>query len=56
MEVCWSSGIALRGEIPNRPELHWLKTAVVNVVGKGVTLIASGEVREDERWTKVLCR
>lgn len=35
MEVVWPSGIALRGEVSNRPQLHWLKTVVVNVVGKG---------------------
>jgi hypothetical protein len=35
MEVVWPSGAALRGEASNRPELHWLKTVVVNVVGKG---------------------
>jgi len=36
MEVCWSSRVALRGEALNHPELHWLKTVVVNVAGKGV--------------------
>ena len=56
MEVVWPSGVALRGEASNRPQLHWLKTVVVNVVGKGVAVIASGAGREDERWTKVLCR
>jgi hypothetical protein len=56
MEVGWPSGAALRGEASNRPQLHWLKTVVVNVVGKGAAVIASGVVREDERWTRVLCR
>ena len=37
MEVGWPSGAALRGEASNHPQLHWLKTGVVNVVGKGVT-------------------
>jgi hypothetical protein len=37
MEVVWPSGIALRGEVLNRPHLHWLKTVVENVVGKGTT-------------------
>jgi hypothetical protein len=34
----WPSGAALRGEASNsnRPHLHWLKTVVENVVGKGV--------------------
>ena len=36
MKVLWPFGIALRGEIPNRPELRWLKTVVVSVMGKGV--------------------
>jgi len=36
MEVVWPSGVALRGEASNRPQLHWLKTVVVSVVGKGV--------------------
>jgi hypothetical protein len=35
MEVGWPSGAALRGEASNHPQLHWLKTVVVNVVGKG---------------------
>jgi hypothetical protein len=30
MEVGWPSGVALRGETPNRPMLRWLKTVVVN--------------------------
>ena len=34
MEVVWPSGAALRGEASNRPKVHWLKTVVVNVVGK----------------------
>jgi len=33
----WPSGVALRGEASNRPHLHWLKTVVENVVGKGAT-------------------
>jgi hypothetical protein len=28
----------------------WLKTVVLNGVGKGVALIASGVDRKDERW------
>jgi hypothetical protein len=35
MEVAWPSGAALRGEASNRPQVHWLKTVVLNVVGKG---------------------
>ena len=37
IEVVRPSGVALRGEASNRPHLHWLKTVVENVVGKGVT-------------------
>ena len=35
MEVVWPSGAALWGEAPNRPQVHWLKTVVLSVVGKG---------------------
>ena len=35
MEVVWPSGAALRGEASNHPQVHWLKTVVLNVVGKG---------------------
>ena len=35
IEVVWPSGVALRGEASNRPQVHWLKTVVLNVVGKG---------------------
>ena len=37
MEVVWPSGVVLRGMASNRLHLHWLKTVVENVVGKGVT-------------------
>jgi hypothetical protein len=37
MEVVWPSGAALRGEASNRPQVRWLKTVVLSVVGKGVT-------------------
>ena len=56
IEVVWPSGVALRGEASNRPQLHWLKTVVMNVVGERRGSIASGMGREDERGTKVLCR
>ncbi len=35
MAVVWPAEAALRGEPPNRPEVHWLKTVVLNVEGKG---------------------
>jgi hypothetical protein len=35
MEAGWPSGAALRGEASNHPQVHWLKTVVLNVVGKG---------------------
>ena len=34
MEALWPSGVALRGEAPNRPVLRWLKTVVVSDVEK----------------------
>ena len=34
MGVVWPSGAALRGEASNHPQLHWLKTVVVSVVGE----------------------
>ena len=37
IEVAGPSGAALRGEASNRPQVHWLKTVVLSVVGKGVT-------------------
>ena len=37
MEVVWPSGVVLRGMASNCPHLHWLKTVVENVAGKGVT-------------------
>jgi len=36
MEVVWPSGVVLRGMASNRLHLHWLKTVVENVAGKGV--------------------
>ena len=37
MEVAWPSKTALRGEVLNHPQLRWLKTVVVSVVGKVAT-------------------
>jgi len=36
-------GVALRGEAPNRPLLHWLKTVVVSDVGKGALDVSGGD-------------
>jgi hypothetical protein len=49
MEVCWSSRVVLRKMALNHREGHWLKTVVLNVVGKGAVVIASGAGREDGR-------
>jgi len=53
MEACWPSGVALRGEAPNRPVLRWLKTVVLSDREKAC-LIASGgdqeDVPESARW------
>src|SRR5512140_3798748 len=46
MEVVWPSGAGLRGKALNRPHLHWLKTVVENVVGKGAA--RSRQVRVGE--------
>jgi hypothetical protein len=37
MEAGWPSRTALRGEVLNRPQLRWLTTVVVSVVGKVAT-------------------
>ena len=39
----------MRKKAPNRREGPWLKTVVLNVVGKGAAMTASGVDREDER-------
>jgi hypothetical protein len=39
----------LQEQIPNRHELLGLRALVVSVDGKGAALIASGEIRRDER-------
>jgi len=44
MEVCWPSRVGLRRQALNRREGPWLKTAVLNVVGKGAT-------RSRQVWT-----
>jgi hypothetical protein len=52
MEVCWSSRAALRGVALNHPELHWLKTVVVNVVGKGAARsrqVGSGKMSDGRK-------
>lgn len=38
MEESWPSGVCLQGLASNRPERHWLKTVVVSVEGKGVSM------------------
>jgi hypothetical protein len=48
----WTSGVALREEASNHLPGPWLKTVVLNGVGKGVATIASGVGREDERWVE----
>jgi len=35
MEVCWPSRVVLRKKALNRREGPWLKTVVLNIVGKG---------------------
>ncbi len=53
MEV-WPSGTALRGVVSNRRMLHWLKTVVVNDVGKAPVRrqVGTGKLSETEPlWT-----
>jgi hypothetical protein len=40
-------GVALRGEAPNHPLLHWLKTVVVSDVGKGALDVSGGDQEDD---------
>lgn len=42
--MIWTSGAVLREEAPNRPPGLWLKTVVLNGVGKGV-------IRMRQVWT-----
>ena len=44
MEVCWPSRVVLRKKALNHREGPWLKTVVLNVVGKGAT-------RSRQVWT-----
>jgi hypothetical protein len=46
MEDCWPSGVGLRGQAPNHPELRWLKTVVVSVRERA-RLDVSGGDQED---------
>jgi hypothetical protein len=48
MEVVWPSGVGLRGQASNHPQLHWLKTVVVSVVGNVVT-------RSRQVWVGEMC-
>ena len=48
----WTSGVSLREEASNHLPGPWLKTVVLNGVGKGVAKTASGVGREDERWAE----
>ncbi len=48
MMKVWPFGIALRGEVPNRLMLRWLKTVVVSDEEKAPEEVSGGD-REDER-------
>ena len=52
MEICWPSRVVLRRKALNRREGPWLKTVVLNGVGKGAAVIVSGVGRKDERWVE----
>jgi hypothetical protein len=51
MEAGWPSAAAVRTEAVNHHEGRWLKTVVLNVVGKGMAVTVSGVDWEDERGT-----
>ncbi len=54
MEVVWPSRAALRGEALNHPELHWLKTVVVSVVGKGAAgprQVQAGKMSDERKFS-----
>ena len=56
MEVVWPSRAALRGEALNHPELHWLKTVVVSVVGKGAAgprQVQAGKMSDERKFSVV---
>jgi hypothetical protein len=56
MEVVWPSGAALRGEASNHPQLHWLKTVVVNVVGDvaaGLRQVWAGKMSDGRKPSAV---
>ena len=38
--------------VDNHHMLRWLKTVVLNGVGKGAAVIVSGMDRKDERWVE----
>jgi hypothetical protein len=57
MEVVWPSKAALRGEALNHPQLHWLKTVVVSVVGEVVARLRQvwvGEMSDGRRLSSVV--
>ena len=51
-EFFWTSGVALREEASNHLPGPWLKTVVLNGVGKGAAVIVSGVDRKDQRWVE----
>ena len=42
----------MREEASNHLPGRWLKTVVLNGVGKGAAVIVSGVDRKDERWVE----
>ena len=56
MEVVWPSGAVLRKEASNHHEGHWLKTVVLNVVGKGVAgprQVWTGKMSDEREFSAV---
>jgi len=57
MEVVWPSKTALRGEVLNHPQVHWLKTVVLSVVGKVATRARQvwvGEMSDGRSWSSAV--
>jgi hypothetical protein len=57
MEVAWPSKTALRGEVLNHPQVHWLKTVVLSVVGKVATRARQvwvGEMSDGRSWSSAV--
>ncbi len=56
MEVVRPSEVAVRAEASNHPHLHWLKTVVESVVGKGAAgprQVQAGKMGDERKFSVV---